>query len=677
MDGSCALSEKEAIAIFQKRLPKLSDQELIEVKNIVRRFKNLPVVIAQVANYYLSPSPIPLKEFLSRFDENKKVILSQGKLKNTTGRRKLTVGESQGLSYAQIEKLQDEWLDLYTSVFLNLNVIRYRSPEALGLLLHCAYLPNQNIPMKLLERLTVNSDALNDQLPKLQTLISFDQGTVSLHEAIQEVILDIGDPLSHNSEIDQRTILSNIGEMALDFKPFIDKNPLKAKMIYQRAIDDIKLPRLTAALNCIGESLGDAAQYVSSWVYANNPSSIVTLEVPNSTEFTKQKKLADLHLALGGVLEELFEWTGAVESKKEALNLYKDLHGEKHPDVAMSYGNVGNTLGALGRHEEALEYQIQALELRKEILGEKHSDVAASYNNVGNTLGELGKYEEALEYLTQALKLRKELFGEKHPDIAESENDLGITFGDLGKHEQALKLKKNALSLYKEIYGERHPLVALGYNNVGTTQGELGNQIEALELKIKALNLYIEIYGEKHYVVAMGYNNVGCTLIKFRRYQEASEYLYKSLNLYGIIFNEYHPEWITSCNNYGYTLSKLGRHKEALEYLRKALELRNKNLGEKHHLVAQSYGNIGSTLRELEKYKEALEYTLKSFRLVCECFEEYHPDQKNAFEKCLACLTEISDSKLKEKTKQELIAICTGKFGSDHELTLKAKSIAV
>ena len=51
--------------------------------------------------------------------------------------------------------------------------------------------------------------------------------------------------------------------------------------------------------------------------------------------------------------------------------------------------------------------------MRRQIFGEKHPDVATSYSNVGTTFGKLGHHKEALEMLEKALEIRKQIFGDE------------------------------------------------------------------------------------------------------------------------------------------------------------------------------------------------------------------------------------------------------------------------
>ena len=97
------------------------------------------------------------------------------------------------------------------------------------------------------------------------------------------------------------------------------------------------------------------------------------------------------------------------------MEIRKEVLGEKHPDTAMSYNNIGNVYYNLGDYNEALEYFNKALEIKKEVLGEKHANIASSYLNIGNLYYKLGDYKKALKYHNKALEIFRSELGESHP----------------------------------------------------------------------------------------------------------------------------------------------------------------------------------------------------------------------------------------------------------------------
>ena len=328
---------------------------------------------------------------------------------------------------------------------------------------------------------------------------------------------------------------------------------------------------------------------------------------------------------VGGTYGKLGDHQQALEYHEQALAMWKETLGDKHPSVAASLNNVGYTYGALGDHQQALEYHKQALAMMKEILGDKHPSVATSLNNVGYTYGALGDHQQALEYLKQGLAMRKEILGDKHPSVAQSLNNVGYTYGALGDHQQALEYHEQALAMRKEILGDKHPSVANSLNNVGYTYGQIGDHQQALEYQKQALAMSKEILGDKHPNVANSLNNVGYTYGQIGDHQQALEYQKQGLAMMKEILGDKHPSVATSLNNVGGTYGKLGDHQQALEYQKQGLAMRKEILGDKHPSVANSLHNVGGTYGKLGDHQQALEYHEQALAMWKETLGDKHP----------------------------------------------------
>ncbi len=126
-----------------------------------------------------------------------------------------------------------------------------------------------------------------------------------------------------------------------------------------------------------------------------------------------EDRLLEAHLRAdrGTIRTHLGRHAPALADAEWALATRQELLGERHPDTATSYNNVGMTHGALGDHRKALEFLTRALDLTREQLGEWHPDTARTYNNVGSSHGALGEHRKAMEFNTRALDLRRELLG--------------------------------------------------------------------------------------------------------------------------------------------------------------------------------------------------------------------------------------------------------------------------
>ena len=96
-------------------------------------------------------------------------------------------------------------------------------------------------------------------------------------------------------------------------------------------------------------------------------------------------------------------------------------------------------LEAAKEAEKIAEYQIselllkKAIQIREEIFGNKHPELAVYYNNLGSLYKRAGAYEKAIFYLETGLKIREEMYGEDSADTANSYNNLGTVYDRIGE----------------------------------------------------------------------------------------------------------------------------------------------------------------------------------------------------------------------------------------------------
>jgi tetratricopeptide (TPR) repeat protein len=140
---------------------------------------------------------------------------------------------------------------------------------------------------------------------------------------------------------------------------------------------------------------------------------------------------------------------------EEALRLARQ-SGERTPNYAIVYNNVGNKLAQEGRFEPAADYYRRALDLDP-----RH---AKSHNNLGNALASLGREDEAIESYRTALAL--------DPAYADARYNLAAALRARGRTDEALEQLAEALrlrpgwpeaeALRSELLRERAPLSAAG-----------------------------------------------------------------------------------------------------------------------------------------------------------------------------------------------------------------------
>ena len=219
----------------------------------------------------------------------------------------------------------------------------------------------------------------------------------------------------------------------------------------------------------------------------------------------------------GRILIELGLSNKAIEYLDKALKIARKISGDKNPFVADCYQNIGKAWNDLGNSKKAIEFYDKALKIALEIYGnehpyigpkyfgfatktngDKHPNIASLYNDIGLSWDNLGNSKKAIEFYDKALKIALEIFGDKHPPIAALYNNIGLAWDKLGDSKQAIEFYGKALKIALEIYGDNHPHIATGYNNIGFAWDKFGDSKKAIEYYDKALKIFDAAYGSDH-----------------------------------------------------------------------------------------------------------------------------------------------------------------------------------
>ncbi|MBF0338742.1 MAG: tetratricopeptide repeat protein [Nitrospirae bacterium] len=292
--------------------------------------------------------------------------------------------------------------------------------------------------------------------------------------------------------------------------------------------------------------------------------------VVDEAKATKDANVAAFLHEYAYSLDTLGDPKQAIAFYEKALASRLEVYGERHPDVATSYNNIGSAWGTLGDSKQAIAFYEKSLSIKLEVYGERHPDVATSYNNIGSAWGTLGDSKQAIAFYEKSLSIKLEVYGERHPSVATSYNNIGSAWDTLGDSKQAIAFYEKALAIRLEVYGERHPDVAISYNNIGSAWGTLGDSKQAIAFYEKSIVIRLEVYGERHPDVAISYNNIGSALYTLGDPKQAIAFFEKALNIWMEVYGERHPNIAQVCKNLADVFAKSGDPHKAAEYTAKA-----------------------------------------------------------------------------------------------------------
>jgi len=390
------------------------------------------------------------------------------------------------------------------------------------------------------------------------------------------------------------------------------------------------------------------------------------LEIDKEIYGEKHPHVATMLNNLGGAWDSLGDSKKAIDHYEQALKIIREVYGEKHPHVATTLNNLGMVSYSLGDLKKAITCLEQALEIDKETYGEKHPHVATDLNNLGMAWNSLGDLKKAIDHYEQAFSIIREVYGEKHPHVAKTFNNLGMAWNSLGDSKKAIDYFEQALEIDKETYGEKHPDVATMLNNLGLAWNSLGDSKKAIEYYEQALEIDKEIYGEKHPSVATDLNNLGGVWNSLGDSKKAIEYYEQALSIIREVYGEKHPSVATTLNNLGMVSYSLGDSKKAIEYYEQALEIDKEIYGEKHPSVATRLNNLGMVSYSLGDSKKAIDYFEQAFSIIREVYGEKHPHVATTFNNLGLAWNSLGDPKKAIEYFEQALEIDKEIYGEKH-----------
>jgi CHAT domain-containing protein/tetratricopeptide (TPR) repeat protein len=315
----------------------------------------------------------------------------------------------------------------------------------------------------------------------------------------------------------------------------------------------------------------------------------------------------------------------AEAAMRDAIQVFKDLLGEDHPDYATSLNNLGALYHAIGDYVRAEPLLRQAMEIMKKAVGEDHPRYATNLNNLATLYLDMGDRRRAEPLLRRALDTWRNAVGEDHTDYATSLNNLAALYQTDSDYAQAERLHRSVLEIRKKAVGEDHPDYATSLNNLAELYRHTGDNARAEPLHQKALEIRKKALGEDHPDYANSLNNVGMLYQAMGDYRRAEPLHQKALEIRKKAVGEDHPLYAHSLMNLAALYHAMGDYVKAEQLARRALEITKKVLGEDHPLYATSLMNLAAQYWAMGDHGRAEPLDRRALEITKKAVGEDHP----------------------------------------------------
>lgn len=295
----------------------------------------------------------------------------------------------------------------------------------------------------------------------------------------------------------------------------------------------------------------------------------------NSTFVSERIMLMRVHHRLGLLYRTQNEFKKAEPHYQRALQLAKDIHGERHPETVERVNYLAALYCAGGRYGESEKLLENSLEFYRQALGNEHEVTAitlyalalvtrrssqAGAPNVAPVIG--GKCKTYYDQAGTILGINlAQLDIENHSDLFRALMRISYDRFMDGKFDEAEELFRHSLLTELNEIWPHHPLVSDAYQILADLYRSFGTPKQSEYLYRKALEIRREVYGSNHEKTAATAQTLALLLLDEFRATEAEELFALARDAYR--YSPFQPLFATALRDHARALQALGKNEEA------------------------------------------------------------------------------------------------------------------
>ncbi len=291
---------------------------------------------------------------------------------------------------------------------------------------------------------------------------------------------------------------------------------------------------------------------------------------------------AAIHETIGNTYMDLGEWSVAEQHASKALELRRNLLGEKHPDTLRSMNLAGRLFRRLGRYVEAETLLTEMVESAKRMLQPDAELMTMGMNNLAVLYGELGRINDAFDVNSEVLAIRRRTLGPEHPETLTSMNNEAYYHAQAGRTQDAVRGYEEVLEIRRRVLGEGHPHTLITMGNLAGRYAYLKRYGEAEALLRSQLELVRRVEGDRHPGVVDALRFLAGIARDQGRFSEAEALITEISSIQRHNTGEEHADMAESHVAFGELYAKQKRYDEAEMWYKKGIVLRRKTLGPAH-----------------------------------------------------------------------------------------------
>jgi serine/threonine protein kinase/tetratricopeptide (TPR) repeat protein len=326
---------------------------------------------------------------------------------------------------------------------------------------------------------------------------------------------------------------------------------------------------------------------------------------------------------------------------------------------------MGRVYMNLGLNRDAEPLAQEALQVRRQLFGERHESVASSITLLAEIRRNKGELAEALRLAEEALRIQRDINGPDSIQAAEALRNLGTVHYFNGAVDLAEPLLKQSLDIYVRHVGNEDARLTIVLDMLGRVAQARNNLDEAEDLLERAFEIERQASGYDHPLTIERLHNLATIMQSKNELDIAERQFREVIALSERVLGPSHPTYAAALSNLAYLLQSKGQSDDAKELYDRAVELNRRWRGEQHYTVGYDLSNIGILELDRGRLKEAERSLNEALRIYKGSLEPTHPYIAGALTMLGRVLLEQGRATDAEPVLEDALDIWSKEYGAE------------
>jgi eukaryotic-like serine/threonine-protein kinase len=288
--------------------------------------------------------------------------------------------------------------------------------------------------------------------------------------------------------------------------------------------------------------------------------------------------------------------------------------GDQPELKASLLASISDVYGSLDQGDDAIELREEALELQRQIYGNRSGEVIASLRFLGGQYEGKGDLDRADKLFDEQLALAGELFDDDDPQLGLAEVASGKHEefkGDTAPGRELMLAGVEKLRQAPEQYAQTliTTLIALAEQYGMESEESAFGAIE------EAQNVANSVFGPDSLQAALVRIRLASSMTIFGDYESSEQNFKAAIPVLESRLGENNSTTLSALNNLGYLYNRRNDYANAERIHRELLERQIEKHGPVHRAVADSYQNLAGAITQLGRYDESIPLHRKAYEI--------------------------------------------------------------